>query len=77
MRVQKLLPVQNTSLERTEAFREASASAEVEAHADASAEVTNTDVSAGHEITGTVVAVGDDAKHVQVGDSGIVFPWIG
>ena len=31
----------------------------------------------GHEITGTVVAVGDDAKHVQVGDSGIVFPWIG
>jgi D-arabinose 1-dehydrogenase-like Zn-dependent alcohol dehydrogenase len=31
----------------------------------------------GHEITGTVVAIGEDAKNVNIGDSGIVFPWIG
>ena len=31
----------------------------------------------GHEITGTVVAIGEDAKNANIGDSGIVFPWIG
>ena len=31
----------------------------------------------GHEITGSVVDVGVDAKDIKVGDSGIVFPWIG
>ena len=31
----------------------------------------------GHEITGTVVAIGSDAGNVNIGDSGIIFPWIG
>lgn len=31
----------------------------------------------GHEIAGTVVAVGPDAKGVAVGDRRVVFPWIG
>ena len=31
----------------------------------------------GHEITGSVVDVGEDAEDVRVGDTGIVFPWIG
>ena len=31
----------------------------------------------GHEIAGTVVAVGPDAQGVQVGDKRVVFPWIG
>ncbi|MFM8623673.1 MAG: alcohol dehydrogenase [Betaproteobacteria bacterium] len=31
----------------------------------------------GHEIAGTVVAVGPDAHGVQVGDHRVVFPWIG
>jgi D-arabinose 1-dehydrogenase-like Zn-dependent alcohol dehydrogenase len=31
----------------------------------------------GHEIAGTVVAVGPDVQGVKVGDSRIVFPWIG
>ena len=31
----------------------------------------------GHEITGSVVAIGDDAEDVKIGDTGIVFPWIG
>ncbi len=31
----------------------------------------------GHEIAGTVVAVGPDAQGVQVGDQRVVFPWIG
>ena len=31
----------------------------------------------GHEITGTVVAIGSDAGNINIGDSGIVFPWIG
>ena len=31
----------------------------------------------GHEITGTVVAIGSDAENINIGDSGIVFPWIG
>ena len=31
----------------------------------------------GHEITGSVVAKGEDAKEVNIGESGIVFPWIG
>ncbi|MBL8362789.1 MAG: alcohol dehydrogenase catalytic domain-containing protein [Rubrivivax sp.] len=31
----------------------------------------------GHEIAGTVVAVGPDAHGVQVGDRRVVFPWIG
>ena len=31
----------------------------------------------GHEIAGTVVAVGPEATGVQVGDKGVVFPWIG
>ena len=31
----------------------------------------------GHEIAGTVVAVGPEATDVQVGDRRVVFPWIG
>ena len=31
----------------------------------------------GHEITGTVVAIGSDAGNINIGDSGIIFPWIG
>jgi len=31
----------------------------------------------GHEIAGTVVAVGPDAQGVKVGDKRVVFPWIG
>lgn len=31
----------------------------------------------GHEIFGEVVAVGPDAKDVQVGDRRVVYPWIG
>jgi alcohol dehydrogenase/propanol-preferring alcohol dehydrogenase len=31
----------------------------------------------GHEIAGTVVAVGPEAKGVRVGDRRVVFPWIG
>lgn len=31
----------------------------------------------GHEIAGTVVAVGPDAQDVNVGDRRVVFPWIG
>jgi D-arabinose 1-dehydrogenase-like Zn-dependent alcohol dehydrogenase len=31
----------------------------------------------GHEIAGTVVAVGPDAHDVRVGDRRVVFPWIG
>jgi len=31
----------------------------------------------GHEIAGTVVAVGPEAAGVQVGDKRVVFPWIG
>ena len=31
----------------------------------------------GHEITGTVVALGENVKDIKIGDSGIVFPWIG
>ena len=31
----------------------------------------------GHEIAGTVVAVGPEATGVQVGDRRVVFPWIG
>lgn len=31
----------------------------------------------GHEIVGTVVAVGPDAKGVSIGDRRIVYPWIG
>jgi alcohol dehydrogenase/propanol-preferring alcohol dehydrogenase len=31
----------------------------------------------GHEIAGTVVAVGPDAQGVQVGERRVVFPWIG
>ncbi len=31
----------------------------------------------GHEIAGTVVAVGPDAKGVAIGDRRVVFPWIG
>ncbi len=31
----------------------------------------------GHEIAGTVVAVGPDAQGVSVGDKRVVFPWIG
>lgn len=31
----------------------------------------------GHEIAGTVVAVGPDAQGVKVGDQRVVFPWIG
>jgi D-arabinose 1-dehydrogenase-like Zn-dependent alcohol dehydrogenase len=31
----------------------------------------------GHEIAGTVVAVGPDARDVSIGDRRVVFPWIG
>ena len=31
----------------------------------------------GHEIAGTVIAVGPDAHGVEVGDRRVVFPWIG
>ena len=31
----------------------------------------------GHEITGEVISVGEKVKNVNVGDKGIVFPWIG
>ena len=31
----------------------------------------------GHEIAGTVVSMGPDAKGVKVGDRRVVFPWIG
>ena len=31
----------------------------------------------GHEIVGTVSAVGPDVKDVKVGDRRVVFPWIG
>ncbi len=31
----------------------------------------------GHEIAGTVVAVGPDAQGVRIGDARVVFPWIG
>ena len=31
----------------------------------------------GHEITGEVVAKGENSKNVEIGDKGIVFPWIG
>ncbi len=31
----------------------------------------------GHEIVGEVVAVGPDAKGVQVGQRGVIYPWIG
>ena len=31
----------------------------------------------GHEIAGTVVAVGPDARGVTIGDRRVVFPWIG
>ena len=31
----------------------------------------------GHEIAGTVVAVGPDAEDVKIGDRRVVFPWIG
>ena len=31
----------------------------------------------GHEITGEVISVGKEVKNVNVGDKGIVFPWIG
>jgi D-arabinose 1-dehydrogenase-like Zn-dependent alcohol dehydrogenase len=31
----------------------------------------------GHEIAGTVVAVGPDAKGIRIGDRRVVFPWIG
>ena len=31
----------------------------------------------GHEIAGTVVAVGPEAQGVQVGDKRVVYPWIG
>lgn len=31
----------------------------------------------GHEIAGTVVAVGPDAQDVRIGDRRVVFPWIG
>ena len=31
----------------------------------------------GHEITGSVVDIGEEAEDVNIGDSGIVFPWIG
>jgi alcohol dehydrogenase/propanol-preferring alcohol dehydrogenase len=31
----------------------------------------------GHEVAGTVVAVGPEAQGVQVGDRRVVFPWIG
>ena len=28
----------------------------------------------GHEITGTVVALGENVKDIKIGDAGIVFP---
>lgn len=31
----------------------------------------------GHEVLGTVVAVGPDAKGISIGDRRVVFPWIG
>ena len=31
----------------------------------------------GHEIAGTVVAVGPDVKTIKVGDTKVVYPWIG
>ena len=31
----------------------------------------------GHEIAGTVVAIGPDAKGVAIGDRRVIFPWIG
>jgi D-arabinose 1-dehydrogenase-like Zn-dependent alcohol dehydrogenase len=31
----------------------------------------------GHEIAGTVIAVGPDAQGVQVGDQRVVYPWLG
>ena len=31
----------------------------------------------GHEITGEVIAKGNNAKEINIGDKGIVFPWIG
>lgn len=31
----------------------------------------------GHEIAGTVVAMGPDASEVEIGTRGVVFPWIG
>tara|TARA_B100001778_G_C18591830_1_gene632650 strand:+ start:815 stop:1858 length:1044 start_codon:yes stop_codon:yes gene_type:complete len=31
----------------------------------------------GHEITGEVVAKGENAEEINIGDKGIVFPWIG
>ena len=31
----------------------------------------------GHEITGEVIAKGEKAKNINIGDKGIVFPWIG
>ncbi len=31
----------------------------------------------GHEIAGTVVAMGPDAKGIAVGVRGVVYPWIG
>ena len=31
----------------------------------------------GHEIAGTVVAIGPDVAHVAVGDRRVVYPWIG
>ena len=31
----------------------------------------------GHEIAGTVVAIGSDAKGVKVGDKRVVYPWLG
>ena len=31
----------------------------------------------GHEITGTVVALGENVNDIKIGDAGIVFPWIG
>ena len=33
--------------------------------------------SPGHEIVGTVVALGPDAKGVEIGASAVVYPWIG
>ncbi|MEL0150707.1 MAG: alcohol dehydrogenase catalytic domain-containing protein, partial [Rhodobiaceae bacterium] len=31
----------------------------------------------GHEIEGTVIAIGDEVKDVKVGDRRVVYPWIG
>ena len=30
----------------------------------------------GHEITGEVIKVGQNVKNINIGDKGIVFPWI-